>query len=150
MPRGRGGPRTGAIGTAYGNRTDLNAHLPIEAAPNQTYGEATDQRNAQRVVPMATAPTPVPPVAAPTTVSGQLPDNAPAFTKPGSLPYLQPTERPDEPTTAGSALGPGPGPEVLSAGPQRPVAEMLNGLASAPGASPMLMDLAAAARNLGL
>ena len=54
MPRtGRGGVRQGTPGTAYGNRTDLNAALPVQAATGQGYGEAGAQQAAQRAIPVA-------------------------------------------------------------------------------------------------
>jgi hypothetical protein len=80
----------------YSNRSDLrnSAKLPAKAAPGQTYGEAGKQIAAQKVVPMAAPPTPTPP---------QQPRVAP-----GSMgPLNRPTERPDEPVTAGAPFGPG-------------------------------------------
>jgi hypothetical protein len=56
MPRnGRGGARQGTPNKAYANRTDLNnpKPLPITAATGQQYGQATAQKNAQKIVPMA-------------------------------------------------------------------------------------------------
>jgi len=64
MPRtGRGGKVSGAAGKAYANRSDLNVskNLPIETAPNQTYGLATEQQAAQRAMPLQTANAAVPP-----------------------------------------------------------------------------------------
>lgn len=64
MPRtGRGGKVSGAAGKAYANRSDLNESksLPIETAPNQTYGLATEQQAAQRAMPLQTANAAVPP-----------------------------------------------------------------------------------------
>lgn len=67
--------------------------LPATAATGQTYGERGAQIAAQRAVPMGVPGTPLPP---------------------GSHgPLDRPTERPDEPLTAGIPSGPGPGPEVL-------------------------------------
>jgi len=85
-----GGPRVGAPGASYTNRSDLqNApRQPIKAAPNQPYGQRGQQEDAQRAVP--------------------LPGQGGAF--------LRPTERPNEPLTAGMRGGPGPGPEALTAG----------------------------------
>ena len=63
MPRtGRGGKVKGADGKAYPNRSDLNVAktLPIETAPNQTYGEASKQRAAQRAIPLQTPNASVP------------------------------------------------------------------------------------------
>jgi len=56
----------------------------------QTYGEGARQQASQRMVP------PGPP---PTDAMG---------------PFDGPTERPDEPVTAGLPMGPGPGPEALT------------------------------------
>jgi len=55
MPRtGRGGKVSGAAGKAYSNRTDLNVNkaLPVEAATGQGYGMATEQKAAQRAMPL--------------------------------------------------------------------------------------------------
>ena len=72
--------------------------VAIQAATGQTYGEAGKQMAAQRAVPMAAPPTDVAPTATP-----QQPRVAP-----GSMgPLNRPTERPDEPVTAGAPFGPG-------------------------------------------
>lgn len=157
MPRtGRGGPREGKIGELYGNRTDLNAKLPITTVPGQGYGEAAQQRAAQQAIPMgsqpvpgATAPTPAPaPQQMPqATMSDQL--STPPQAYPGELPFLHPTMHPDEPITAGIDSGPGPGSEVISGAPA-PVANDLIMAARRPGASALLLDLANAAATLGL
>jgi hypothetical protein len=64
------------------------------------------------------------------------------------IPLTAPTQRPEEPVTAGAALGPGPGPEAL----RIPMQGMQGGttgtstvqnLASRPDASPQLKQLAA-------
>ena len=152
MPRtGRGGVRQGTPGTAYGNRTDLNAALPVQAATGQGYGEAGMQKAAQRAIPVApqqvsVAAPQAPAQAAPTTVSEQLPQQA-AY--PGELRFLHPTDYPNEPTTSGIDMGPGAGSEALFT--TRPaIANMLGALANSPNASATLMDLASAARTLGL
>lgn len=86
-----GGARQPTPGTTYPNRTDLAA----KAAPGQTYGQATQQVQAQRVVPMGAAP-------------------QSTGVEPGSLTALNaPSERPNEPVTHGVSSGPGAGPEVL-------------------------------------
>lgn len=90
MPRG--GRRRGAPGTAYGNRTDMNKPVPVQAATGQPYGAAKAQLDAQRAVPVAPPPSP-----------------------PGGMgDFLRATERPGEPLTAGIPSGPGPGPEALN------------------------------------
>lgn len=105
-----------ARATTYPNRTDLNAPAsePISAVPDQQYGKATQQLNAQRAVPIGTPPGPQAaslPAAALTTGSP-----LPAV-QPGSLPFLHPTQRPDEPVTAGLPFGPGPGPQSMASPP---------------------------------
>lgn len=89
MPRkrtGRGGPRQGVTGQSYTNRTDLQF--------------APDRR-----------PAPIPQPAAP-------PQQTAAPTALPSMPAVPalnaPTARPNEPITAGLAMGPGPGPEALT------------------------------------
>ena len=88
----------------YPNRTDLNnpaKKLPVKTAPGQTYGEAGAQRRAQQAVPMGA---PQAPQAAPQQQQRQpLP----------VTPLTAPTERPDEPITAGNPLGAGPGMDML-------------------------------------
>jgi hypothetical protein len=64
----------------------------------QTYGEAGQQRASQQAV----RPGPPP------TEGG--------MGGPGPLPLTRPTERPNEPVTAGAALGEGVGPEAMEAG----------------------------------
>lgn len=74
----------------YAQRTDL---LAPKAAPGQTYGEAGKQIAAQQAVPMGN---PTPSVQqTPRPVPGQ------------SGPLTRPTERPQEPITAGAPFGPG-------------------------------------------
>ena len=79
----------------YSNRTDLQnpaAKLAATAAKGQAYGEAGKQIAAQQAVPMGGSPMPAP---TPTV-------------QPGSLgAFNRPTERPDEPITAGADFGAG-------------------------------------------
>ena len=77
---------------AYGQRTDLN--MAPSAVPGQTYGEAGAQMAAQRAVPMGASAAPTAP-SAPTSTPGQY------------GPLDRPTERPQEPVTAGAPFGPG-------------------------------------------
>lgn len=159
MPRtGRGGARQGTPGQAYGNRTDLNRSMPIETATDQGYGVAAEQQAAQRAIPVASQPTPgaqpgnpaqgpgvIPPVQ-PQTITGQLPS---VQKYPGELKFTHPTDYPDEPLTTGLPIGDGAGPEVMHTfAPQ--IGSALQSLAAAPGASAMVMDLAKAAKNMGL
>jgi|DEB19_MinimDraft_3_1074340.scaffolds.fasta_scaffold08043_2 hypothetical protein len=80
---------------AYGNRTDLNNPMTKMVAPGQTYGKGAAQRRAQQAVPMASA-------------ASDMPAQAPAGPVPGGLgDFTRPTERPQEPITAGVNFGPG-------------------------------------------
>lgn len=102
MPRKRqGGPRQGAQGSAYGNRTDLNQGVRV--ATGQPYGQASAQEAAQRAVPLPAAP----------RVQAAPPQPAPAALPGAAGPFTRATERPGEPLTAGLSIGPGPGPEAV-------------------------------------
>lgn len=117
MPRGqRGGARAGTPGTAYTNRTDLNANrsLPVRAVPGQTYGDRVQQVEAQRMVPMAAAPGTAPPA----TPASAAPQPSAPPVQPGAFgPIDRQTERPTEPVTAGAPVGAGAGPSAIPAGP---------------------------------
>lgn len=119
----RGGARTGRVGKNYANRTDLNPAapkaLPPTAVPNQQYGQAKAQLDAQKIAPMANAPLPQG-VPQPGT---QVPQGPP----PGSLGGLtDPTQNPNEHLMTGVAAGPGAGPEALTPTlPSDPSAEAL-------------------------
>ena len=151
MPRtGKGGKREGSSQTAYSNRTDLNNRgpQPITTVPGQTYGQAAMQEDAQRAVPMAG--TPQPPAAAPTAAASE--PAPPPGPGPGEIPWLHPSERPDEPVTAGLQSGPGPGPEALSGSPggQAKLSDILGQAAAHPAASSQVQYLAAVAKQLNL
>ena len=151
MPRkGKGGAREGASQTAYSNRTDLNNRgpQPITTAPGQAYGQAAAQENAQRAVPMAGIPQP--PAAAPVAAPSE-PAAAPG-PGPGEIPWLHPSDRPDEPVTAGLETGPGPGPEALSGSPggEAKLADILGQAAAHPAASSQVQHLAVIAKQLNL
>jgi hypothetical protein len=131
MPRG--GRRDGTPGRAYGNRSDLNGPkppgmpLPVQAASGQAYGARKQQEDAQRAIPMASAPGMSQPAMSP--------EQIPSLT--------DPTTRPNEPVTAGLPVGPGPGPEALGGAlePDTGLTDMLaylpmlEFLASQPGSS---------------
>ncbi len=94
---------------------------PISAEPNQPYGQAGAQREAQRSMPL-----------------------------PSMTPLSAPSQRPSEPVTAGLPVGAGPGPDVLTAPPGqaesderlRLLAPQLARLASLPGVHPDVKSLA--------
>lgn len=84
-------------GNNYPNRSDLRtaARVPIQTAKGQTYGQASQQIASQRAMPIAAAP-------GDQMAQVQRP-------VPGTLGSLtRPTERPDEPITAGADFGSGP------------------------------------------
>ena len=88
----------------YPNRTDLSnpaKKLAVTTVPGQTYGKAGEQRRAQQAVPMGTPQQPQ----APQQQQQQQPLPV--------TPLNAPTERPDEPITAGNPLGAGPGMDML-------------------------------------
>ena len=82
----------------YPNRSDLRnpAKKVAKMTPTgQTYGQATQQMRSQQAVPMGSAPTDTPPPPAQRVTPGSM----------GA--FNRPTERPDEPVTAGASFGPG-------------------------------------------
>lgn len=85
------------------NRTDLLVKPQAVAVPTgQGYGQAQASAAAQQAVPLDNA------------AAREQAAIAAARTAPGvSVPLSAPTQRPDEPVTAGLPMGPGPGPEVL-------------------------------------
>lgn len=154
MPRGgRGGMRKGAIGQSYGNRTDLNASMPIETAKNQGYGVAAAQQAAQRAIPVAAQPVPgatAAPAAqqapAAQSISGNI--QMPATSKlPGDLMWDHPTERPDEHITHGVDAGLGAGSEVMMS-PNHAVEDFSRSVLAGNHASQTLLDVARVAREL--
>ena len=101
----------------YPNRTDLQnkaGKIAKSAAKGQAYGKAGEQLESQSVVPMGAPPAPqAPPV------------------QPGSLgAFNRPTERPNEPVTAGSSFGPGrtPGKDFVVPTAADPILNELRGL----------------------
>lgn len=144
MPRKQrskhGGARQGVQGATYTNRSDLQQgpRQPVRVAPGQTYGKGVEQQRAQQALPMAAAP-PVPP-------PGAAPGPGMMGPPPGAGgPFNRPTERPDEPSTTGLAMGPGAGPEALAMSKtggnpdlevMRPYLPALELMASQPNASP--------------
>jgi hypothetical protein len=79
------------------NRFDLQnpaAKVAKAAAKGQTYGKATEQLASQSAVPMGASPADV--------------SAARAARKPAPVTLMAPTQRPEEPITAGAQFGPGP------------------------------------------
>lgn len=91
---------------------------PVRTNRGQEYGAAKAQAEAQAAQPLPTSTATAPNLS-------QLPgggragdasQRVPVGPEPGSLPRLSdPTARPNEPITAGMPMGPGPGPEALTA-----------------------------------
>jgi hypothetical protein len=100
MPRkGRGGSRQGASGKAYAQRSDLNENRQaVVSPPSQEYGQRVALERQQAAMPMAEMSRPTP--------------------------LFAPSERADEPVTAGLPMGAGPGPEVLPGGGDPTVARL--------------------------
>ena len=150
MPRsGRGGQRQGTQGTAYGNRTDLN--LPISTVPNQGYGKASAQQAAQRSIPMGSSPVSTAPMESsnlsqPSTIS-QI-NNRVQNQSPGQFPVFEPTNKPNEPVTAGLPFGPGAGPESLQS-PQVVLSKNLMDMALQSG-SDEIAKMALGLNSIGL
>lgn len=160
MPRGR-------APSPQSNRTDLLSPAPVTTVPGQGYGVAAEQQAAQRTIPTANGPTLTPnaPPAGPGGPASSPPSQGPgpqdlqamvdAHNGPGnSLALDRPTERPNEPVTAGLPVGPGHGPEGLTGVgaaarenvvQQGTLKNLLTSIASAPGATSALRDLAARA-----
>src|SRR5882724_3864847 len=105
----RGGRRAGTPGTAYKNRSDLQA---VRVAPGEPYGVAQQLENAQRTIPLSNSANQLPsaPVSSPQAPAGTGGTPFPA----GQQDFARPSEQPDVPVTAGLASGPGPGPEALT------------------------------------
>jgi hypothetical protein len=133
----RGGKRQGTVGTAYSNRSDLNAPKPPALVPvGGPYGERKNLVEAQQAVPIAPPPpggAPVAPIGPQAAPGG--PVEPPAFHRP--------TERPQEPLTHGLPSGPGGGPEVLGGmAPTQNLGQLLTLVASGQGVSPDVKALA--------
>jgi hypothetical protein len=137
MPRkGRGGARQGTPGTVYTNRTDLNE--PISTVPNQEYGKAKAQADAQRVVPMGASPVaaapeqPQTPAQMPAAASRPLP-------RPGQMPYLDPSSTPHEPATSG----------LTGVTPPK-ISEMMDSLSRGSRNSEMFNNIISTAKLMGI
>ncbi len=115
-----GGARQGTPGNAYPNRSDLRTQK-IQVPPSKEYGQGERLRAAQQTVPMAGTPS-----APPTAGAGGA---APVYSRPSDTPNLtDPTQRPNEPLTAGLPFGAGPGPEAMGPPPMSDVEARLRAL----------------------
>jgi hypothetical protein len=121
MPGGRprGGSRTGKVGKAYPNRSDLNGgKMPVTAPQGGQYGSGQASMDAQRAVPMGT-----PQIAGGGGEAGGGGQAAftgppPGMPAPGSLGDLfADSQNPAEHVMNGAAMGPGVGPAQLGIDP---------------------------------
>lgn len=93
---------------ALSRRTDGGPSQPIRDLPDAKYGENAEYVASQQGAPLAKTggmPLGSPMGAEP---GGPVPESAPQM--PQITGFNAPTSRPEEPVTAGSAIGPGPGP----------------------------------------
>lgn len=108
----------------YPNRSDLRNPATRQVRfTGQTYGQATQQAQAQQAVPAGSSPEMV---QAQQMAAQQ--QGAPR-PQPGAQPLARPSERPNEPITAGAPFGPGPSPSQAGIRPrmipENPVVEQL-------------------------
>lgn len=89
---------------ALSKRTDGGPAQKLRDLPDAQYGEATTFRDLQKSAPLAQTPGPGQGSPSSGSATGQTPS---------VIPFDAPTTRPNEPVTAGSQFGPGPGPEAL-------------------------------------
>jgi hypothetical protein len=115
----------------------------ISGMPN--YGDGADLVDLQSSAPMASTPAPSP---APTSAINAAAQQNQSQVQPVQpiVPLTAPTQRPNEPVTAGAPVGPGPGPEILGTMPTQvggaSAKQTIQALASHPDASPELKRLA--------
>jgi len=109
------------------------------------YGDGQDMMDIQGGAPMAATPSPTP------VSASQMAQNAQQQAQPQGQPVTPlsaPTARPNEPVTAGAALGPGPGMSALGITPGQTAnagqstKQIVQALAAHPDASPELQKLA--------
>lgn len=155
MGRKQGGARTGTPGQTYSNRSDLNTNrTPLTAFRNQPYGTGVHQAAVENAA--RTPALPSRPAQAPTPQAGPAPSYQPlqpgqhpvppGVPAPGEFPpLLGPTERPNEPVTAGLPFGPGPNALPTPFRPD-PMVQAAAQLAAVPAVhqTPMMRALAAA------
>lgn len=122
---------------ALSKRTDGGPSQPIRVPSGGAYGERQNLEQLQQAEPLSQTP------------GGDVGAPTPVDVTEGLIGLGEPTQMPDEPVTAGAAMGAGPGPEALGL-PNQPDEDMrkligylpvLEHMANQPGASK-------AARNL--
>lgn len=113
----------------YAKRTDRQGAKQL---PDAAYGEQKQFQADQAGAPMAKSPTP------------QMPRLNPMA---DVVPLTAPTQRPNEPVTAGVDAGPGPGREVL--GLKSPVDNQLKDLSKLSKYMPLMMQFADSPESTG-
>lgn len=103
---GRRTPRNPAPVSGPGRmsrRTDGGPQQTTVPMTGMGYGENADFNDMQSAAPMA---------AAPTVSNTRTRNTSPTGQSAAATPLFSPTQRPDEPVTAGAPFGPGPGPQA--------------------------------------
>jgi hypothetical protein len=127
MANGHGGSRTPSNPApvsgpgAMSQRTDGGPTQSARYMAGGDYGDGEAMMDLQRSAPMAASPAPQTQAQ---SASGGQPRAVPT-------PIHAPTERPNEPVTAGNPGGPGPGPGVLSVPDQPYLSSVLQRMADA-------------------
>jgi len=154
MPQAEKPSTTPSLPGALSRRTDggvasKQAQRYISGMPN--YGDGQEMANLQAQAPMSASSIQgqkmTPSQVAQAASNGQSQGQAQQMPV---TPLTAPTQRPNEPVTAGSPLGAGPGPEALGIHPSQVMQggqsakSLVQTLASHPDASPELQQLASA------
>ena len=154
MPQAEKPSTTPSLPGALSRRTDggvasKQAQRYISGMPN--YGDGQEMANLQAQAPMSASSIQgqkmTPSQVAQAASNGQSQGQAQQMPV---TPLTAPTQRPNEPVTAGSPLGAGPGPEALGIHPSQVIQggqsakSLVQTLASHPDASPELQQLASA------
>jgi len=107
-------------------RTDGGPQQTTVPMTGMAYGENADFNDMQSAAPMA---------AAPSVSNTRTRNDSPTGQRAAATPLFSPTQRPDEPVTAGAPFGPGPGPSPsMNQQPMRvPISETLRKLTQVTG-----------------
>lgn len=101
-------------------RTDGGPAQALSAPTGQDYGARKQEISSERIAPLgAKAPLPKPAPVSPANAGSDQPIQMPQYQ--GGA-FNAPSDRPNEPVTAGAASGAGPGPEALNLPGAQPVA----------------------------
>src|SRR6266705_409541 len=104
-PPGSSGPG------AFSKRTDTGPKQTISTVTGQAYGDAGQQHADQAIAPMA-GQEPLPPMPGLETGGPNPGERQQQMLPPGD--FAGPSNRPDEPITSGTDIGPGPGTDALT------------------------------------